>query len=75
MQKDVRHLVNEFTHNTSLVLSKILWREFRLSTFNKLKPSTIPMSQLYSHLSGEIYQDASITATHLCIILRFILTK
>ena len=46
-----------------------------LEHFNKLKPSTIPMAQSNSHLSNENYQDASTTATHICIIIKFLLTK
>ena len=42
---------------------------------NKLKPSTIPMTQFHSSLSDESDQDAITTATHLCIIIQFILTK
>ena len=43
--------------------------------FNKFKPSTIPMAQFHYHLSDESDQDASTTATHLCIILKFLLTE
>ena len=43
--------------------------------FNKLKPSTIPMVQFHSHLSHEIDQYASTTATHLSILNQFLLTK
>ena len=32
MQKDVRYLVNKFTHNTSLVVNMFLCRELRFST-------------------------------------------
>ena len=46
-----------------------------LENFNKLKPSTIPMAQFHSHLYDEIDKDASITATHLRIILRCLITK
>ena len=46
-----------------------------LDHFEKLKPPTIPMAQFNSHLSDESYQDASTIATHLCIILQFIITK
>ena len=42
---------------------------------NKLKPSTIPMTQFNSSLSDESDQDAITTATHLCIIIQFILTN
>ena len=44
-----------------------------LGNFNKLKPSTIPMAQFHSHLSDEIDQDVSTTATNILIILQFIL--
>ena len=32
IQKDVRYLVKQFTHNTSLVVSPFLWSDLRLST-------------------------------------------
>ena len=47
--------------------------EVVLDHFNKLKPSTMPMVKFYSCLSNESYQDASNTATHLCILPQFIL--
>ena len=46
-----------------------------LERFKKLKPSTIPMAQFNQHLSGESDQNASTTATHLCIILQLIISK
>ena len=49
--------------------------EVLLDPFNKLKPSTIYMSQFHSHLSDEIDQDAINTTTHLHINLQFLLTK
>ena len=72
MYKDIKYLVNKFTHNISLVLSTCLWRKWRL---RKLKPSTIPMVKFHSNLSYEGDQDARTTATHLCICLKFCLTK
>ena len=33
------------------------------------------MSQSHSHLSGESYQEAITTVTHLCILLQFIIRK
>ena len=49
--------------------------EFLLETLKTFKPSTITMSQLGSNLSEESDQDYSTTATHLLIIIQFILTK
>ena len=46
-----------------------------LENFNKLKPSTIPIAKFYSYLSDEIYQDAITNATHVCILLQYLLTK
>ena len=46
-----------------------------LDQFNKSKPSTIHMAQFHSHLSDEIDQDASTTATHICIIIFLLLSK
>ena len=43
--------------------------------FKKLQPSTIPLAQSHSSLSNEVGQDSSTTATHLCILLQFLLTK
>ena len=48
---------------------------FALEKFNKLKPSTIPMTQFHSHLSSESDQDTSTTATYLCILLQYILAE
>ena len=42
---------------------------------NKLKPSTIPMAQFHYSLSDESDQDSSTTATHLCIVIQFILAN
>ena len=36
-----------------------------LDKFNKFNPSTVPMEQLYSHLSDKSYHDYITTATHL----------
>ena len=41
--------------------------------FNKLKPSTIPMAKIHYHLSDESDQDSSTTATHIFILLQFLL--
>ena len=43
--------------------------------FNKLKPFTIPMAQFHYRWSDESDQDTNATATHLHILLWFILTK
>ena len=48
---------------------------FVIENFKKLKPSTIPMAQFYSHLSDESDQDASNNATRLRILLQFFLIK
>ena len=48
---------------------------FALDHLKNLRPSTISMVQFNSHLSGESYKDASTTATHIRIILQFLLTK
>ena len=46
-----------------------------LENFNKLNPYTILMAQFHSNLSDESDQDASITAIHICILLKMLLTK
>ena len=46
-----------------------------LENFNKSKPSTIPMAQFNSNYSNESDQDARTTATHMYILLQFLLTK
>ena len=46
-----------------------------LEHLQKLKPSTIPMAKFHSNLSDESDQDASTTATHLCVLLQSLLTK
>ena len=46
-----------------------------LESFKSLKPFTIPMAQLDSHLSDETNQGEKITAAHLHIPLQFIITK
>ena len=43
--------------------------------FNKLKPSSITMSQFNYNLSDESDQDYGTTVTHLFILLQLILTK
>ena len=42
--------------------------------FNKIKTSTVPRAKSHSHLSDEIYQDASTTTTHLLNLLRFLIS-
>ena len=49
--------------------------EVSLEFFNKLKPSTIPMVQFNSRLSDKSDQYSITTATHISILLRFILYK
>ena len=44
-----------------------------LEHFNKLKPSTITMSQSHSNLSDGSDHNASTTAAHICILLQFLL--
>ena len=39
--------------------------------FNKLNPYTITIAQFHYHLSDESDQDASITSTHICSIIKF----
>ena len=46
-----------------------------LEHFNKLKPSNIPTEQFHSNLSDESDQNDITIATHLHILLQFILTK
>ena len=46
-----------------------------LDHFNKLKPPTIPIAQFCYRLSYQSYQNASPTATHICIILQLLLTE
>ena len=48
---------------------------FAIENFNKLKPSSIPMEQFYSHLSDYSDQDTSTNETNLRIILQFIITN
>ena len=43
--------------------------------FNKLKPSTIPMTHFNSRLSDESDQDDSTPATNVCINLQLFLKK
>ena len=46
-----------------------------LEHFKTFKPTTIPMTKLYSRLFDEIGQDASTTVTHLRILLQYLVTK
>ena len=46
-----------------------------LENFNKSKTTTTPMENVHFYLSYESDQDDSTTATHLQMLLRFILTK
>ena len=48
---------------------------FALDHFNKFKTSTIPMAQFHSNLSDKSGQYSITTATHICILLHFLLKK
>ena len=46
-----------------------------LENFNRLEPSTMPMSQFNPRLSDELYQDASNNEKHIFVLLQLITTK
>ena len=46
-----------------------------LEHFNKIKPSNMPMANIYSRLSDESAKDSINTSTHLCIIIHLFLSN
>ena len=74
MQKYFGCLVNKFTHKYSPGWKSIYMEVVTIYHFKILKSSTIHIP-LHYHLSDEIDQYDSTTATHICILLQFLLTK
>ena len=76
IQKYARYLFKKFTHNTSLVVSQFIWRELHLSTLtNWNHPPYLWHIFILIYLMKFIRIIEQTNATHIFIIIQFILTK